>query len=362
MLRVGPHPPGPSMRTLARLCSILAWLALVAASGFAALASEPEAVFDVVALGTRGGIVDDNLTAYLLGEKGGTEYILLDAGTVISGLDRALAMGNLAHLKPGQGLHRRRLGILRDHVKAALISHTHLDHVDGLVMASPGDAKHPLYGLGTTLDGLRDHLFNWVLWPNFTDEGENPLGTYTLRRLADQGEMQPIDGTDLRVQAYALSHSGIVSTAFLIERVAGGESVLFLGDTGPDQDERENHHSEVDHLRRLWRAVAPRIRAGTLRGIFLECAWSDPRKQLFGHLTPSWFLRELGVLAQEVGGSERPLSGLRVVVIGIKPALLVDGPGGEPEPAAVRIRRQLNEGNDLGVILLHPESGSQFGL
>ncbi len=350
------------MRTLPCRRLILAGLVWVCFPGIAALASEPGAVFDVVALGTRGGIVDDNLTAYLLGEKGGTEYILLDAGTVISGLDRALAMGNLAHLKPGEGLHSRRLGILRDHVKAALISHTHLDHINGLVMASPGDAKHPLYGLGTTLDGLRDHLFNWVLWPNFTDEGKNPLGTYTLRRLTDPGEMQPIDGTGLRVQAYTLSHSGLVSTAFLVERVTGGESILFLGDTGPDRDERENHHSQVDHLHRLWQAVAPRIRAATLRGIFLECAWSDPRKQLFGHLTPSWFLRELEVLAQEVGGSERPLAGLRVVVIGIKPALLAGGPGGEPEQAAERIRRQLNDGNDLGVILLHPESGSQFGL
>ncbi len=336
----------------------LAWLVgLAVACAPVAVASEPEAVFDVVALGTRGGIVDNNLTSYLLGEAGGAEYVLLDAGTVVAGLERALAEGSLAHLPPGDGLYIRPLAILRQHVRAALISHPHLDHVSGLVMASPGDVKRPLFGLGPTLDGLRDHLFNWVLWPNFTDEGEKPLGTYSLERLAAGGEPRPIPGTSLRVRAFRLSHSGRVSTAFLLER-SGGESVLFFGDTGPDAVEGG------DHLARVWQAVAPRVRAGTLRGIFLECAWSDPRKpdQLFGHLTPTWFLRELKVLADLAGGAERPLAGLRVVVIGIKPALLPGGPKGKPERAAERIRRQLNAGNDLGVELLHPESGARFGL
>lgn len=324
-------------------------------------AEERDPTFDVVALGTRGGVVDDNLTAFMVGERGGTEYVLLDGGTVIDGLTRALEKGNLTHLSPGKTLHIRPLDILRNHVKAVMISHPHLDHVSGFVMATPGDTEHPIYGLDETLNDLRDHLFNWVLWPNFTNEGENPLNKYTLQRLSNAGPMEPIPDTRLKVQAFRLSHSKRVSTAFLVEH-ANGDSVLFLGDTGPDAAE------DSSDLANLWKAVAPRIRAGTLRGLFLECSYPDPRAEnlLFGHLTPIWFMRELNALAKIVGpapeGAPSSLAGLPVVVIGIKPALLPDGPGDEPESAAARIRRQLDDANDVGVRLLHPEPGSLFGL
>ena len=55
-----------------------------------------------------------------------------------------------------------------------LLTHSHLDHVCGLALSLDTlfeIARHPLrvHATEATIDTLRQHLFNWKLWPDFTE-------------------------------------------------------------------------------------------------------------------------------------------------------------------------------------------------
>ena len=94
-------------------------------------------------------------------------------------------------------------------------------------------------------------------------------------------------------------------------------------------------------------ARAALVQRHALKAIFIEASYpnSQPRTQLFGHLTPELLLQELVALGQLVG--PRSLRGLPVVITHLKPT-----PGNE-----ALIRQQLAAGNALGVQLVFPEQG-----
>ena len=70
--------------------------------------------FDVTVLGAAGGLEDGNLSAYLVREAGTSSGVLLDAGTVLNGIEKAdaahafdgLDLGADRHL-PQPGLRHR---------------------------------------------------------------------------------------------------------------------------------------------------------------------------------------------------------------------------------------------------------------
>jgi hypothetical protein len=55
--------------------------------------------FTVVPLGVKGGLDESNLSSYLVARAGTTNYIALDAGTLYSGIRKAIERGVL----PGPG-------------------------------------------------------------------------------------------------------------------------------------------------------------------------------------------------------------------------------------------------------------------
>src|SRR5262245_5984594 len=241
--------------------------------------------FVTIALGTAGGLTEANLSAYLLAPAGSTEFVALDAGTLFSGLHHAARKGNLADLGvlPDSPLSVEGQALTR-HVKAYLLSHAHFDHIAGLVLTAPEDTPKPILALASTIAALRDHVFNGHLWPNFGDERPGvPLTKYHFVRL-HPGAEQAIAGTPLTVRPFALCPGGEPSTAFLLH--ANGAYALYVGDTGPDEVEH------CDHLRQLWQYIAPLVRGGTLRGMFLEITYPDERDvtHLYGHLTPRWLM------------------------------------------------------------------------
>ena len=204
------------------------------------MVTEPQ--FVTIALGTAGGLTEANLSAYLLAPAGSTEFVALDAGTLLSGLHHAARKGNLADLGvlPDSPLSVEGQALTR-HVKAYLLSHAHFDHIAGLVLTAPEDTPKPILALASTIAALRDHVFNGHLWPNFGDEGPGvPLKKYHFVRL-HPGAEQAIAGTSLTVRPFALCHGGEPSTAFLLH--ANGAYALYVGDTGPDEVEH------CDHLR-----------------------------------------------------------------------------------------------------------------
>jgi 3',5'-cyclic-nucleotide phosphodiesterase len=240
--------------------------------------------------------------------------------------------------------------VLTQHIKAYLLSHAHLDHVAGLVLNSPDDTPKSILGLPATIEQLQTHVFNGEIWPNFGDTGPGaPLKKYHFVRLQPR-EAYAIAGTQLTVTPFPLCHSGGPSTAFLLH--ARGAYALYVGDTGPDEAE----HCEALHD--LWRASAPLVRQGVLRGIFLEISYPDERdvNHLYGHLTPHWLMAELRRLAALVDADQpiKALEGLTVLVSHIKPSHQ------RAHLERARIKEQVEILNDLGVKFLFPEQGDQF--
>ena len=305
------------------LLLLVGWLSALGAVG--------QPAFTVVPLGVKGGLAEGNLSAYLVAAAGTTSYVALDAGSLRPGAEKAVVNGVFA--APAQQ-------VLTRYIKGYCISHPHLDHVAGLLLNAPDDTPKPIYGLAACLATVQQDYFNWQAWPNFGDGGRAPaLGKYQLRTLAP-GQPTPLDSTALSVQAFVLSHGApYQSTAFLVR--SHDSYLLYLGDTGADEIE------QTHHLRDLWQAVAPLVQRHALKAIFMEASYpnSQPRAQLFGHLTPALLLQELAALGQLAG--PRSLRGLPVVVTHLKPT-----PGNE-----ALIRQQLAAGNALGVQLVFPEQG-----
>lgn len=155
-------------------------------------------------LGCAGGIGGrERLTTSLLIDHD----ILLDAGTGMT----SLAIEQLARI---------------DHV---FLSHCHLDHVAGLALlvdAVLGKRKEPItvHATEKVIAALKQHLFNWVLWPDFATipEVEHPILQWhsiaTDETIALDGRM---------IQACPVNHTD-GSSAYWVRRDKAG--FLFTGD------------------------------------------------------------------------------------------------------------------------------------
>jgi glyoxylase-like metal-dependent hydrolase (beta-lactamase superfamily II) len=113
----------------------------------------------VLILGCSGGIGDGrHTTSFLIDDD-----ILIDAGSGVSRLSRAA----LARI---------------DHV---FITHSHLDHILSLPLlldsvAGERDCPVVLHAIPEVLEILKDHVFNWRIWPDFSriPSLENPFMRY----------------------------------------------------------------------------------------------------------------------------------------------------------------------------------------
>ncbi|PZP64224.1 MAG: 3',5'-cyclic-nucleotide phosphodiesterase [Pseudoxanthomonas spadix] len=333
------------LRTLFRI----GLLALVLPASLA-LAAPKDGGFELVALGVEGGLDEGNLSSYLIRAKGDTRYLALDAGTVLPGIARALRQGAFADALPADGLTPQG-NVLRNLIAGTFVSHAHLDHVGGLLVAATDDAgRKPIYGLAPTLETLSADYFNWQAWPNFADRGPAPaLGRYALTE-AVPGQWFDVPGTALSACAYPLWHDRLTSTMLLVR--SGDAYFAYFGDTGPDALSGGQHR-----LADIWQVLAPLVRRHALKGLLIEASFPDdvPDAQLFGHLTPAWLLRELDALAAAAGGSA-PLKGLPVLVGHIKPSLVQ-----RRDPRAL-VRAELEAGNRQGVAFVLPAQGQTLRL
>ncbi|TBO39714.1 MBL fold metallo-hydrolase [Pedobacter kyonggii] len=290
--------------------------------------------FTIIPLGVKGGDDESNLSSYMIAPKGSENYVCLDAGTINAGIQKAIDQKTL------KGISEE---IQRKQIKGYLISHAHLDHVAGLIINSPADTSKNIYGIPSVLNILREKYFTWDAWANFANEGEKPqLKKYTYFPLIE-GNIYPLDGTEMKVRAFELSHGKpYKSTAFLISH--NDSYVLYLGDTGADEIEKS------DKLASLWQTISPLINQGQLKAIFLEVSFPNeqPDKQLFGHLTPKLFFSEIGKLKSLTAGDA--IKKVSFIVTHIKP----------PQHSAEKVKHQLLTENTLNLNLIFPKQGKQL--
>ncbi|ESZ96933.1 cAMP phosphodiesterase class-II [Sclerotinia borealis F-4128] len=329
----------------------------------------PGTSFQVIVLGAGGGPMEDNCTSFLVrsmaqGWSKGS-ILAVDTGVHLSAIDRLLEQytqipperphtlqgGPFAGLiLPNKSSEANTAHIARNLIGAHLITHPHLDHIAGGIIstASPSSKARVIAGLASTIEALKNHIFNDVIWPNLSDENGG-VGLVTFRRLVSggssvlgvgntKGYVEVVEG--LGVKSWGVSHgicigefpyrsnSEIASTptiisslhsasthgpisspddddhqrrictssAFFILDFASGHEILIWGDAEPDSISLYPRNKQV------WADAAPKIVRGTLKAIFIECSFDDSRatEMLFGHFAPRFLIEELEVLAAEV--------------------------------------------------------------
>jgi ribonuclease BN (tRNA processing enzyme) len=194
------------------------------------------------------------------------DTVLLDAGTV----------GEKLRLEEQQAIH---------HV---LLSHAHFDHIKGLPTLADnrfgtGDRALVVAGIPDVLTGLRTHVFNDSLYPDFfrLPSSEQP----TLSPLAlSPGQSCELSG--LHVIPIRVNHL-VPAVGFLISD--GRSTIVYSGDTHCTDD--------------IWRAARD---MPDLRAVFIEASYPNRMADLAErakHLTPAMVQGEF----RKLGRPEVPL-------------------------------------------------------
>ena len=221
---------------------------------FARPAAGPRMIASTIrVLGCSGSIAaGSRTTSFLLDDD-----VLIDAGTGVGDL----TLDELARI---------------DHI---LISHSHLDHVLSIGLLADSVARRRVdapaiivHALPATLEALRTHIFNGVIWPDFTrlPSAEKPLLAFEPFVV---GDVLAIG--ERRIEVLPAIHTvPAVGFAGLAEPGAW----VFTGDTGPNPA--------------LWQ----RLRSLSVAHLVIETAFSDEERALAkisSHLCPSTLGREL---------------------------------------------------------------------
>jgi cAMP phosphodiesterase len=279
----------------------------------------------------------------------------------------SLSTGPFAGLElPHESAEANAAYFIHNLISTYLITHPHLDHISGFAIntASFQHTSRPkkLAALPSTIDAIKDHIFNDVIWPNLSDE-DGGVGFISYSRLSEggnaalgeglgQGYLEVCDG--LAVKSWGVSHGNctkrhihrgsngggmqepyfpqgspgrssrstpsrsqsqgtavdikcvIDSTAYFLRDYHTGNEVLIFGDVEPDSLSISPRNAMV------WHDAAPKISAGVLTGILIECSYDDSQADefLFGHLTPRHLIAELQVLCEKVVAIKRSVDAL----------------------------------------------------
>jgi len=204
-------------------------------------------------LGCSGGIGGRHMrtTSFLVDGD-----VLLDAGTGVGDL-------SLAELS------------LVDHI---FVTHSHLDHVSSIAFIADtvgGMRSKPIlvHALPATIAILKNHIFNWEIWPDFTQipSPETPFMRYAEIAL---GRSETLAG-----RAFTPLPAIHTVPAVGYQLDSGGASLVFTGDTGPNDA--------------LWKIVN---RIGNLKYLIIETAFANKERhlaELSRHLCPSMLAEEL---------------------------------------------------------------------
>lgn len=186
------------------------------------------------------------------------DRLMLDAGTICAALDDA-----------GQ---RR--------IRHIIVTHSHLDHIRGIPVLADnlfaGNARHSVVvaGCRETLDAIRAHLMNDILWPDFSRLPSPDAPVVRYLELAPEQETM-VDGYS--VTPVPVNHP-VPAVGYLVRKEGSG--LIYTGDTGPTE--------------RIWRY------ARDLTALIIEVSFPNEMESVAvesGHLTPRLLARELRKMA-----------------------------------------------------------------
>ena len=167
-----------------------------------------------------------------------------------------------------------------DHV---FLTHSHLDHIACLplmidTVADRRSTPLTVYAAPAVLELLRRHIFNWAIWPDFS---QLPSAEQALMRFQpiDLGDTVELDGR--RFSPLPVDHT-VPALGYRID--SGAASLVFSGDTGMCEA--------------FWQAVN---QVDNLRHLIIECAFPNREHQLAllsKHLCPSMLAEGLQKLTR----------------------------------------------------------------
>ncbi|KAL4074702.1 cyclic-AMP phosphodiesterase [Scleroderma yunnanense] len=264
-------------------------------------------VFDIVVVGSGGGLDETNLSGYLLKPSSASwddGIIAIEAGSGHGALGHILKRNptlfgeSAADDDPSKKITPF---TVYSNVKCFLLTHAHLDHISSLVISagSMGGDRKCIYGSTQTLKDL-DTVFSDRIWPRLASYDEdNPLCRLIYQTLHADRQYKTIF-PDISVCNMTISHgkngSGVYeSSCFFIKHVSSRHEFIFFGDVEPDSIALKPRNIAV------WRAAAPKI-PHDLSTIFIECSYLSgrPTETLYGHLSPDHLVQEMLNLATEV--------------------------------------------------------------
>ncbi len=175
-------------------------------------------------LGCSGGIAKDVATTSFLID----DDILIDAGT---------GVGDLS-IKEMQ------------RIKHIFITHSHLDHISSIALLTDTlfdqlvDQPITVHAERSTIKVLREHIFNWVIWPDFTVLPNKSRAVLKLKAMSRKTALE-IEGR--RIEMIAVNHS-VPGVAYRVE--SEGRSFAFSGDTTTNNTlwSALNKHDNLDLL------------------------------------------------------------------------------------------------------------------
>lgn len=236
--------------------------------------TQARAQAQVRVLGCSGSIAARcHTTAFLLDDD-----ILLDAGTGVGEL-RLDELAGIEHL---------------------FISHSHLDHILSLPLMADSvirlrqtrDGLRPIHvhALPATLDALRQHIFNGVIWPDFTrlPSAAEPLLKFHAFEIGQTLTLPGRGDTERRIEVLPAAHT-VPAVGFAVQarstRPANEPGAtqssgwwVYSGDTGPNPA--------------LWETLNGR----PIAHLIIETAFGDDEQHLAnisGHLAPQTLAAEL---------------------------------------------------------------------
>lgn len=210
-------------------------------------------------LGCSGGIGDDlRTTSFLVDED-----ILIDAGTGVGDL----SIEQLVKI---------------DHI---FVSHSHLDHVTSIpflvdTVCWMRDRPITIYGTVEVLQILREHIFNWKIWPDFS---QIPNGDAMCMNFREISVGETLESEGRKITAIPAVHT-VPAVGFMLD--SGQATLIYSGDTTCNDA--------------LWEIAN---RANNLKYLVIGTAFPNKEREiavLSKHLCPSMLAEELAKLSRPV--------------------------------------------------------------
>jgi cAMP phosphodiesterase len=182
----------------------------------------------------------------------------------------------------------------RKSIRDIIVTHAHLDHIAGLPifvddLFSTLEAPLRVYGSADTIETLENHIFNWKVYPRFS-ELNNDFGA--VLKYVRISALEKFEVAGFEVIPVPVNHQ-VETVGFVISNER--KKIAFTSDT-----------AQTDSFWQFVNELPP------LDALFIECAFPDRMAELAAashHLTPQILKKEL----------KKNKHSTRVFVINLKP-------------------------------------------